>query len=160
MSKRIIILEGERPLSWNDLYGGKHWSYRTVHAARAHHLVRACLDPELPPFSKPVKITFTCYFDRRPQDASNLCVKIYEDGLIGWYLVNDGPEYVSEVVTRSRLDPLRPRVEIELEECEDPPAHGVVFECSECGCHFKQLTQLVEHKSDCPGGRGTYNEEI
>jgi len=161
--KRTLVLEGEQPPSWNEFYSGKHWSIRTEKARRAHALVRASLDPELPPFTRPVTITGIAYFAKQPQDPSNICLKIYEDGLIGWWIVDDGPLYVRSVTTISRIDRARPRLEIEVEEIPEhvpdigPYMGGLKFACT-CTRKYTQLAQLLEHRqsgecNDTDGGR-------
>ena len=153
--KRTLVLEGEQPLSWNELYSGKHWAIRQEKARRAHALVRACLDPDDPPFTRPVHITFRAYFAKQPQDCSNLCVKVYEDGLVDWWLVDDSPLYVRSVLAISLVDKDNPRVEIECEEITDgepEQLNGLMFACT-CGRRFKQLAQLLEHRElgECGG---------
>ena len=120
MSKRVLVLDGEQPVSWNDFYSGVHWSKRKDIARRCHALVRAALDPDDPPFTKIVKITMTAYYapnrNRRAVDASNITAKLYEDGLVGWWLVSDSPKYVESMTTVSKIDKQRPRLVIEVEE--------------------------------------------
>lgn len=108
----LIILDGERPISWNAFYAGAHWHQRKAEADRVHWLVRGHLDPDGPTYDSPVVITVTAYFDKSPMDASNICAKLYEDALKGFVLVDDSPDYVDSVITRSRTDKQRPRVEI------------------------------------------------
>ena len=111
-----LTLDGERPVSWNTFYAGSHWSKRKAEAERVHALVRAALDPDTPPFTRPVHVTVTAYYKSRPADASNVAAKLYEDGLIGWLLVDDSPAHVAAVTTCSRVDRERPRVVIEVRE--------------------------------------------
>jgi len=108
-----IILDGERPLSWNTLKR-MHWRKWQNEVDRVKWLVRAELDPSEPPLNGQVIIRVTAYFAHHPQDASNIGAKLYEDGLIGTVLIDDNPTYVSEVRTRSMIDKKRPRVEIEI----------------------------------------------
>lgn len=110
-----IIIPDHRPPSWNKLYAGVHWTKRKAIADEAHKLVRAALPPDTEPFAVPVDITVTAYFKNRPLDASNVCAKIYEDGLIGFAIVDDGPRYVRSMRTVSRVDKQAPRVEIDIE---------------------------------------------
>lgn len=153
--KRTLVLDGERPLSWNELYSGKHWSIRQAKAQRAHALVRAALDPEDPPFERPVNITVTAWFDKQPQDCDNLASKIYIDGLIGWWLVQDSPLYVRSVTTVARIDHAHPRLVIECEEIgpdEPEQLNGCMFACT-CGKKYRALKQLLEHRDlgECSG---------
>lgn len=111
-----LILEGERPISWNDFYSGKHWSVRKAEADRVHWLVRSAIDPDSAAFQQPVAITVTGYFDKRPLDASNIAAKLYEDALKGWLIADDSWRHVYSVTTQTALDRTRPRVEIQIEE--------------------------------------------
>ena len=86
---RKLILPDERPVSWNKFYSGKHWTVRDREARRVHQLVRAMLDPEIPPFDGLVDIEVVAYFRNRPLDASNINAKLYEDGLVGWWILED-----------------------------------------------------------------------
>jgi hypothetical protein len=154
--KRILVLEGEHPLSWNELYSGKHWALRQQQANRAHALVRAALNPDDPLFTRPVTIKFIVYFAHHPQDASNICSKVYEDGLVGWWLLDDGPLYVRSMTTESRVDKAHPRIVIECEEIAgDEPEllNGCVFTCAGCGRKYTQLARLLEHREsgECGG---------
>lgn len=109
-----IVLEGERPVSWNQFYSGKHWTHRRQAAANVRLLMRSVLDPDAEPFTVPVAVTVTVYFRDHPQDADNVCAKLYIDGLKGFILADDSPAHVVRVMTCSVIDPLRPRVEIEV----------------------------------------------
>lgn len=111
-----LILPDEKPISWNKMYSGRHWSERSAEAKRVHMVVRAALDPEWAIFDVPVAITVTAYFkNKRVQlDASNIAAKFYEDGLIGWLITDDKPAYVQSMTTVSLLDRSNPRVEIEV----------------------------------------------
>lgn len=155
--KRTLVLENERPLSWNELYAGKHWAIRQEKARRAHALVRAALDPEDPPFERPVKITMTAYYAHNPIDASNICSKIYEDGLKGWMIVDDSPEFVYSMTTISRIDKARPRLEIEVEAIENGELIGSHVSCRQCGRKFTNIGALLEHinQGEC---NGSYDE--
>ena len=114
---RKIILEGERPVSWNKFYAGMHWSRRREYAAGVHYLVKlAARGTGGGLFMEKVAITITVFFKNRPLDPCNIPAKIYIDGLLGTWLIDDSPRYVSSVTTRSRVDKERPRVEIVVEE--------------------------------------------
>ena len=108
---RKITLDGERPVSWNTYYAGSHWSIRDKEAKRVHALVRAALDPELEPFTGRVSIQITAYVKNKPMDCDNLAGKLYVDGLKGWVIDDDTPDYIESVTTRVEIDPL-PRLEI------------------------------------------------
>lgn len=110
----LIVLEGARAPSWNQMYAGVHWSKRKKMADEAHWQVRAALPRDYELFLRPVDITVTSYFESRALDCDNIAAKLYIDGLIGHVLRDDSPRYVSAVTTRSRVDRERPRVEIEI----------------------------------------------
>lgn len=152
------MLEGETPISWNKLYSGVHWSKRREVAQAAHRVVRAVLDPELPPFDKPVDIIFTAYFADHPLDASNICTKIYEDALKGWYIADDNPAFVHSVVAQSRIDKERPRLEIEIREVEQPDLVGCHVSCQKCGKKFSNIGALLEHVNNAECSNGVYEE--
>ena len=99
----IITLLDEQPISWNKMYSGLHWAKRRQEANRVHLTVRAALNPDWLMFDKPVAITIRSYFkDKRVQlDASNIAAKLYEDGLIGWLIEDDSPEFVRSMTTIS-----------------------------------------------------------
>lgn len=113
-----IILEGERPWSWNKMYAGVHWSERKKEADRVHELVRvATSDAKYSTMWCRVDIHITAYFDKRPLDSSNICAKMYEDGLIkAAIIVDDSPEWVRKVTVQSEIDKDNPRVEIKVNE--------------------------------------------
>lgn len=109
-----IILEGERPPSWNKLYEQKHWATRLEMVNRIHAIVRSVIDPDVDPFLVPVAVTLTAYFDKNPMDPDNIPAKIYLDGIRPWIILDDSPRYVHSVTTASRVDRKRPRVEIAI----------------------------------------------
>jgi hypothetical protein len=114
-----LILNGERPMSLNDIYAGVHWTKRKAEADRVHLLVRQAIDPDTCKVADElVDIVVTVYFKNRPLDASNIFAKLYEDALKGWLITDDSPEYVSSVTTRSRIDKTQPRVEVEIVPAE------------------------------------------
>jgi Holliday junction resolvase RusA-like endonuclease len=83
--------------------------------------VRSQIDPDKAElFEWPVRITISCWFKNKPQDADNICTKPYIDGLIAWYIEDDNPYFVPEVVTRSYIDKRSPRLEIEIQELNVP----------------------------------------
>lgn len=113
-----LILSGERPISWNQIYVSNHWSYRKIFSDQIHQAVKAALliagitKPTLFPYK--VNITITAFFKGRVMDSSNIPAKIYEDGLKGILIKDDSPKYVGSVTTRSEKDEENPRVEIEI----------------------------------------------
>lgn len=110
-----IILKNERPMSWNKFYSGMHWTERNEEAQRVHALVKYSLKPEQRKLIiGKVDIYITAYFANRPYDSSNICAKLYEDGLKGIVLINDTHKHVGYVATKSAVDKDNPRVEIEL----------------------------------------------
>lgn len=109
-----IVLEGERPISWNKYWSGMHWSKRSAEKDRVKMLVRECLDPDTPMFSQPVEVRVRAFFKGNAQDCSNVCIKPYEDAIIGWLIKDDSPQYVTAVRVESRKDNERPRVEIDI----------------------------------------------
>ena len=114
------------------MYAGQHWSKRAEEAQRVHFLVKN--SPRIvgegesvyalkknPTFPGPVAISITAYFKGRQLDADNICAKLYVDGLKGWLLQDDSPEYVKSVTTCSMKDKDNPRVEIEITALSSPP---------------------------------------
>ncbi len=122
MGELTIILPGERSPSQNEYYSSPHWSARSKIAKRIHTTVQERLrQMGIRPgetCNKRVAIEVTNYFDKRPLDASNICLKIYEDALKGWLLEDDSPAYVDRVTAISRIDRSNPRVEITIKEVE------------------------------------------
>lgn len=123
MKSLVLVLEGERPVSWNTFYAGRHWSWRKREAERVHMLVRcactrwqALMRRKLPKFSR-AKLTMIVYFKDHPLDASNICVKLYEDGLVRTgVLPSDKWDVVTSVTTMSKKDAQHPRVELHITE--------------------------------------------
>jgi hypothetical protein len=113
-SRVLIVLDGERPFSWNKYWSGMHWSKRSAEKDRVQMLVRAELDPNVQMFAQPVEIRVRAFFKGNVQDCSNICIKPYEDAIIGWLIKDDSPDYVTAVRVESRKDNKRPRVEIEV----------------------------------------------
>lgn len=108
-----IVLRGERPISWNDLYTGRHWQYRQSEAQRVHDLMALTLMGLKPiMYKRRVDIELIAYFKNRPYDPDNICSKLYVDGLKGKLIENDSYKYVARVSTRSEVDAKDPRVEI------------------------------------------------
>lgn len=90
-----------------------HWTKRKREVDRIHSLVHNIVDND-EMFESIVDIKVTAYFKNRPLDSSNICGKIYEDGLCGSLIADDSIEYVREFTTVSRVDKNNPRVEIEV----------------------------------------------
>ena len=113
-----LILEDEQPIGLNRLLAREHWTIRNEEVARVKLAVRAALDPDWPMFDTPVAITVRAYFKNKgvQLDASNIPAKLYEDGLIGWLIKDDSPQYVRSMTTVSLIDRQNPRVEIEIKE--------------------------------------------
>ena len=113
-----IVLEGERPVSWNKFYSGMHWDKRNTEAKRVHEVVAtAVLAAGLGrygPYAVKVDMEVNVYFAKRPQDSSNIQGKMYQDGLIGLLLEDDDPAHVGRFTTESFIDAKRPRVEIRI----------------------------------------------
>lgn len=116
--ERRLVLPGVRPVSWNTFYSGRHWAERKKEVDRIHALVREQIDPNTRPFERPIDLTVAAYFKDHPQDASNVCAKVFEDALKGWWIVDDSPAYVASVTTVSAVDKANPRVEIFAVEVE------------------------------------------
>jgi Holliday junction resolvase RusA-like endonuclease len=110
-----IVLINERPQSWNVLKR-LHWRKWQNEVERCKWLILEAVGFDSQPVNGRVRITVTAYYKNRPHDASNIPLKLYEDGLVAaGVLTDDSPVFVDETVTRSRVDKQRPRVEIEIE---------------------------------------------
>ena len=109
-----IVLDGERPFSWNKYWSGMHWSKRSAEKDRVKLLVRSELEPSVQMFTDPVEIHVRAFFKGNVQDCSNVCIKPYEDALIGWLIEDDSPAHVTAVRVESHKHNKRPRVEIEI----------------------------------------------
>lgn len=121
MQTLTLVLEGERPISWNRFYAGAHWRERASESERIHTLVLMSLRQQyadMPhPFVKPVEVEVTAYFKGRMMDPDNLPAKLYIDGLkLAGLLTDDTPRYIAAVTTRSRQDGRYPRVELTIRE--------------------------------------------
>ncbi len=109
-----IIINNERPKSWNKYWSGMHWTERNADANRVHTLVKESLGTSNPPLAYPVEIVITVYFKNRPYDCDNIACKPYIDGLKGALLVDDNPKYIKSVTMISLVDKENPRIEIEI----------------------------------------------
>lgn len=115
MTQVELVLESERPPSWNTFYAGTHWTLRKAAAERIHAAVRAAIDPDHASiFPGLVDVTVAAFFACQPQDADNVAAKPYIDGLKGWYLADDDGQYVRSVTTTTAEDPQAPRVVITI----------------------------------------------
>jgi hypothetical protein len=105
-------------MSWNKFYSGIHWSKRKKEADRVHLAVRSAIDPNWPMFKYRVEIEVRVYFRNLAVmlDWANIPAKLYEDGLIGWLIKDDSPEFVVGGRVYSLLDRVNPRVEIDVFE--------------------------------------------
>ena len=70
-------------------------------------------------FDTLVDIRITAYFKNRPLDSSNICGKLYEDGLKGIIIEDDDIRYVREFTTVSAVDKENPRVVITINAVEE-----------------------------------------
>lgn len=114
MYQKIVLMD-ERPKSWNVLKR-LHWRRWQEEVERVKWLVIDALGGQCKPVHGKVKITVTAYYKSQPHDASNIPLKLFEDGLVAaGLLTDDNPTFVDETATRSRIDRQRPRVEIEIE---------------------------------------------
>ena len=112
-----IILENERPTSWNELYSGMHWTKRSREAQRVHALIRysrKCISGKEKKLVFPVDVVITVYFKNRPYDADNIASKYYIDGLKDWLIEDDSWKYIRSVKTIPMVDKKNPRVEIDV----------------------------------------------
>lgn len=113
----IIVLDGERPVSWNTMYSGAHWGKRKDRADSAHaavHYALSILEEPVKLFDGRVHITVRAYFKHRPLDPCNITAKLYIDGLHKIVIEDDTMEYVASVTTESHIDKDNPRVEMEI----------------------------------------------
>lgn len=94
MTTEIVVYD--RPPSWNKYWAGTHWSFRKKEKDRIRLEILAALGTtDLEPYSVPVHISFTVYQKGPWKDWDNVCVKPYQDALIGLLLEDDTPEYVT-----------------------------------------------------------------
>lgn len=111
-----LVLEGEKPSSWNDFYSGKHWSVRQKEAERVHSLVRSALPMPCPKFAQ-CHIEFVAYFkDNTRRDLDNICTKLYIDGLVGHVIEDDRYTILQRLTVSAGVDKTRPRLEITIRE--------------------------------------------
>ena len=121
----VLVLEGEKPVSWNTIWSSPHWTERKNIADAIQVIVakaRGEIDPEIEPPPLPVDITFVAYQKNRTKkgktmplvDCDNLLAKPYIDALKGWWIRDDDPTCVRSVRLYSMVDNEQPRLEIIL----------------------------------------------
>lgn len=116
-----IILEKERPKSWNVLKRLNKWKWQDE-VDRVKWIMRAALGAMPPVFTCRVDICVIVYFRGNWHDPDNIPSKLFVDGLKDLVIPDDTPKYVRRVCTESRVDRKRPRVEITVTPVED--GHG------------------------------------
>lgn len=96
-----IVLEDCKALSWNKIYQNRHWAVRAKLASDSHNLTYKALEKiKWTTYTFKVNIKLVAHL-KRTIDASNVCVKIYEDGLVrAGLLKDDSNQYVDEVTTK------------------------------------------------------------
>lgn len=109
-----IILPGEVPISWNQIYESRHWRFRHTEALRVHNTV-ALYANRCEMVKGLVDIAVIVYFHGRMLDSDNIPVKLYVDGLKGRVIVDDSPKYVRAVTSMS-VKGKESRVEIIITE--------------------------------------------
>lgn len=112
-----IILQNERPISWNIFYSGKHWSKRAKDTQYFHSLFAGekTLQRNRPvKLVFPVKIIITAYMSKHLMDPDNICAKVIIDGLKPWLLPDDTYRYIDSVMTKVIKEEKEPRIEIDI----------------------------------------------
>lgn len=110
-----LVLEGERPPSWNSLWSQGHWTKRKKLKDECALALRAAVDPDVAfIFKCRVMIHVRVYYKGRLSDWDNTCIKPYQDALIGLYLEDDNPDYVVGGSIRVFKDNKNPRLEIDI----------------------------------------------
>lgn len=113
---KLIIRD--RPWTWNQHWGGVHWSKRSREKSRVKALVfsavRDQLGENVEPYQETVEVTFTFYNGGRAIDWDNLCIKPYQDALVGLLIEDDNPKFVRGGHILLRNDKEDPRLEIEI----------------------------------------------
>lgn len=96
-----IKLPNVRPPSWNKLKRMNRYAWHKE-VTKAKKLVADALDGRnISIIRGRVDIHATAVFRKSPLDSSNIPVKLYEDGLIGWLIKNDSPRYVRRISSMS-----------------------------------------------------------
>lgn len=114
-----IVLPGERCVSWNTMYAGRHWSWRSKEKERVKSLVQAHLPVGASPYKQPVDIEVVVFFKNRPIDSDNICDKFYIDAVKSRLIFEDDNRYVKRVTTWSRIDKDNPRLVIVVKPHEE-----------------------------------------
>ncbi|MBU1142017.1 MAG: hypothetical protein KKH92_00060 [Firmicutes bacterium] len=98
--KSTLSIDNHKVISWNKLYSQRHWIVRKNMADEIHQLIKfEAIGQEIPHFDKPVKLKMIAGKKSRPVDASNICLKLYEDGLVNaGILDSDDYKHVLEVI--------------------------------------------------------------
>lgn len=114
-SVTTLVLEGERPPSWNTLWSQGHWTRRKELKDRCRLATLAAIDPGAAfIYPTPVRIHVRVYYKGRRSDWDNVCVKPYQDALIGVYLEDDNPQHVVGGSIAVYYDKANPRMEIDI----------------------------------------------
>lgn len=121
-----IILPGEKPISWNIFYGGRHWTYRRILAEDIHQKVAVTIRSMGITATEPlidyrVNIRITAFYTKSHIDSDNIPAKLYIDGLKSIILSDDSPHFVGTVSTRSQKTTGKNRLEIEITKDEEEP---------------------------------------
>lgn len=96
-----FTLPGVSPPSWNKFYAGMHWAERQRLADEAHSLIRCYLPADWQAITVPVALRYSAH-QVRPQDADNICSKLYTDGLVAaGVLASDDWRHVRSVITET-----------------------------------------------------------
>lgn len=93
-----VLLEDEKPMSWNKMYAGGHWGSRKSEADRVHDLM-ACQLIGAEMFEVPVHVVIEVGFkDKRKRDPDNIAVKFYIDGLVGRVIEEDTIDHIKSLL--------------------------------------------------------------
>ena len=116
-----ITLEDEKPLTWNQLYAGKHWGTRKAEADRVHEIVQAAVREryaEPPKFEKVhIEVAYLSPERRTVRDPCNIPAKMYIDGLVhAGVIEDDSYKYVKSVTTKRIISDEPRKVVIEIVE--------------------------------------------
>jgi len=115
-----ITLKDHRAVSWNKIYAQGHWTTRKKLADEIHFRVKiACKGVKR--ISKRVDILIVAMFKgKRALDSSNICLKLYEDGLVKAGVIDDdSPKYVRMVTSESVPEMKKDSVNIFIDKVPD-----------------------------------------
>jgi hypothetical protein len=109
MSEVVIVLEGERPMSWNRIYAGINHHARAKEVDAVHWHVRAVIPEGTIPFASVVDIHITAEMTHPVIDSDNIPGKLYIDGLKAnkddeyqpHVIHDDSPKWVRRVTTEA-----------------------------------------------------------